>query len=110
MNSLERGSLKAVLAYGKVYGCFLDASNHVDHAILFEKLLHRNLPSAAIVRRLQLKVRWCNEHSDSFSISNGVHQGGVLSLILFTIYLLTALEKNDVGCLWKHHDYVGAVC
>ena len=33
-------------------------------------------------------------------------------MILFTIYigdLLTALEKNGVGCFWNHH-YVGAVC
>ena len=50
--------------------------------------------------------------SDPFSTSNGVRQGGVLSPILFTIYiddLLTTLENNGVGCFWKHH-YVGAVC
>ena len=105
----------------QVYGCFLDASkafDRVDHVLFFEKLLHRNLPPA-IVRLLlswyssqRLKVRWCNDHSDSFSTSNDVRQGGVLSPILFAIYiddLLTALEKNGVGRFWKHH-YVGAVC
>ena len=105
----------------QVYGCFLDASkafDRVNYVLLFEKLLQRNLPPA-IVRLLlswyssqQLKVRWCNDLSDPFSTSNGVRQGGVLSPILFTIYiddLLTTLENNGVGCFWKHH-YVGAVC
>ena len=57
-------------------------------------------------------VRWSNNFSEPFNTSNGVHQGGVLSPILFTIYiddLLSALECNGVGCFWKHH-FVGAVC
>ena len=38
-----------------------------------------------------------------FSVSNGVRQGGILSLILFTIYLddlLTDLSNLGVGCFW----------
>ena len=41
-----------------------------------------------------------------------MRQGGVLSPILFTIYiddLLNALDDNGVGCYWKHH-FVGAGC
>ena len=40
-------------------------------------------------------------------------QGGVLSPILFTVYiydLLLALEKKGVGCYWSNHfQIVGAV-
>ena len=48
-------------------------------------------------------VRWKNAFSDSFPISNGVRQGGVLSPILFTIYtddLLDDLQNRGVGCFW----------
>ena len=51
-----------------------------------------------------MAVRWNNEYSDSFGVSNGVKQGGVLSPILFCIYidnLLMSLKKNDIGC----HNY-----
>ena len=44
-----------------------------------------------------------------FSISNGVRQGGP---ILFTVYmndLLADLEKQGIGCYWKHH-FDGDVC
>ena len=47
-----------------------------------------------------MAVRWNNEYSDSFGVSNGVKQGGVLSPILFCIYidnLLMSLKKNDIG-------------
>ena len=59
----------------------------------------------------QLKVRWSNNFSEPFNTSNGVCQGGVLSPILFTIYidLLSALECNGVVCFWNHH-FVSAVC
>ena len=92
--------------------------DRVDHALLFEKLLDRNLPP--VITRLllswyssqQLKVRWSHNFSDPFPTTNGVRQGGVLSPILFTIYiddLLRSLEVSGIGCFQKHY-YVGSVC
>ena len=77
-----------------VYACFLDASKAFDlvnHKILFEKIIHRNLPAYFIRfflswhKEQRMCVRWGNTLSDSFPVSNGVRQGGVLSPILFTI-------------------------
>ena len=68
-----------------VFGCFLDACkvfDRVDHYLLFEKLLSRNLPPA-IVRTLlfwyseqEVSVLWNKTSSEKFTISNGVRQGG----------------------------------
>ncbi len=109
---MQRGS--------RVYGCFLDATKAfdlVDHGILFKKLIARNMPP--IITRVLLTwyrdhrmcVRWNNSLSQTFPVSNGVRQGGVLSPILFTIYvddLLCGLERLGVGCHWKS-AFVGAV-
>ena len=66
-----------------------------------------------VITRALLKIRVSisrnNCSSDKFSVSNGVRQGGVLSFILFTIYIDDELEKSSVGCYWNQH-FVGAVC
>ena len=104
-----------------VYGCFLDASkafDRVNHSIIFDRLLQHDL-SPVITRALlnwysdqNVCVSWNGKFSNKFSVSNGVRQGGVLSPILFTVYidnLLTELEKKGVGCHWNNH-FVGALC
>jgi len=57
------------------------------------------------------KIVWALVPLRSVSISNGVRQGGVLSPIMFTVYLddlLADLESSGVGCFWNQH-FVGAV-
>ncbi len=48
----------------------------------------------------KLQVNWSDHISNMFSVSNGVEQNGVLSLISFSVYLdglLTKLNKKGVG-------------
>ena len=93
-----------------VYGLFLDASKAFDRINfhkLFRKLIDIKLP-AIYVRSLlnnytnsKLQVKWNNVKTDTFKCSNGVKQGGVLSPILFSIYvddLLKELRVNSTGC------------
>ena len=50
--------------------------------------------------------------SDPFGVTNGVRQGGVLSPVLFTVYLdelLQRLSALAIGCHVGHH-YVGSLC
>ena len=61
-----------------------------------------------------MRVSWNSKKSDEFPVSNGVRQGGVLSPILFTVYiivddLLLELERQGIGCYWNKH-FVGAIC
>ena len=93
-----------------VFACFLDASKAFDkvcHFTLFSKLLARGLP--ILVLRLIvfmyttqcIAVRWGHCQSPSFAITNGVRQGGVLSPILFSIYmdeLSGSLDECNIGC------------
>ena len=99
-----------------VSAMFLDASkafDKVDHDFLFKKLILRNVPLCFIrllrywYKTQMMKVRWNNYFSDSFLVSNGVRQGGILSLYLFSLYiddLTFNLNTVKSGC------YVGNNC
>ena len=86
---------------GNVFNVMLDASKTFDCVnllTLFTMLLERDM-SPIFLRFLmsnycnqQMKVKWSNLTSDTFSTSNGVRQGCVLSPILFNVYLFELIE------------------
>ncbi len=101
----------------EVFVCVMDlkkAFDTVQHSVLFRKLLNRGIP-AIYIRLLMIiyskqsaNVRWNNEVSENFSISNGVKQGAVLSAILFCVYiddLFQILRRNKSGCWVKGQFY-----
>ena len=93
-----------------VYGLLLDATkafDRINFVKLFNVLLARNICPLIcrlllfMYTRQKLRIRWNGEFSDGFSVSNGVKQGGVISPILFCVYideLLVKLENSGVGC------------
>ena len=94
----------------QVFLCLLDATaafDRVQYVKLFKLLRSRNLCPIVCRFLLQLYtcqticIRWGNSMSSSVNISNGVKQGGVMSPILFTVYidvLLERLAKCGDGC------------
>ena len=95
---------------GNVYATLLDASkafDHVQYEQLFRLIIDRNV-CASVARLLAFmytnqscRIKWSLSISSTFSVNNGVKQGGVLSPLLFNIYidvLLKRLEENHVGC------------
>ena len=112
------GLLKIVSSHyvqqgSKVRCALLDMSkafDMVDHGYLFDLLLLRELPYPVLRFLIQwyshqrLQIRWKGTLSSTFSVANGVQQGGILSPILFTVYideLLQWLTNIGVGCHWK---------
>ena len=93
-----------------VHVMLLDASKAFDcvnHLTLFRTLLEKGLCPLVVRVVLQmhicqlLTVRWNSAHSKTFSASNGVKQGGILSPIFFSIYtdkMLDALSRCGSGC------------
>ena len=108
-------TLKQVIEYynqrsSPVYVCYLDASkafDRINHWCLFKKLSTRTVDP--ILLRLLISwycnqtfcVRWGNITSLFFTVSNGVRQGGIMSPILFNVYmddLSHKLNKSRIGC------------
>ena len=99
-----------VAQQSSVYLCFLDASkafDRVNHFKLFDKLLKKGAPGY-LVRILiywyssqKMSIRWGSMISESFNVSNGVRQGGILSPYLFNLYmddLSSRLKSHYAGC------------
>ena len=57
-----------------------------------------------------LDVRWNHQKSNSFSVTNGVKQGGIISTVFFCIYidnLLEILKISGLGC-YVGYNFCGA--
>ena len=103
-----------------VYTLFLDASKAFDrvHYIkLFRLLISRGMNIMFVKFLLKLytnqtlRVNWQNSLSDQFYVTNGVRQGGVLSPVLFIVYineLLQLLRNSGCGCYVGPH-FLGAL-
>ena len=103
-----------------VYLIMLDASkafDRVQYIKLFRLLIKRGM--CAMYSRFLgnmylnqcLRVKWNSNFSDNFDVINGVKQGGVLSPLLFCIYideLFIRLRKSRIGC-HIGNIYAGAV-
>ena len=102
----------------EVFSCCMDmtkAFDLVQHSLLFRKLLQAGLPTIFIRLLLVIyikqfaNVKWNNSYSSMFSLRNGVHQGGVLSAILYCLYvdgLFKELRVSGYGC-WVNGNYHG---
>ena len=105
-------------------GCYmlmLDASiafDRVEYVRLFTLLRERAL--CPVVLRLIMnmyvnqciQIKWNCMISEKYGIANGAKQGGVLSLILFGIYmvnLIKRLKDRNIGCKIGN-NYVGVFC
>jgi hypothetical protein len=108
-------TLKSVIEYYKcqnspVFSCFLDASkafDRVNHWILFKKLKEKCVPIIIIrillywYRDQDMCVKWGNNISEHFKVTNGVRQGSLLSPKLFALYvdrLSNLLLDSRIGC------------
>ena len=103
-----------------VIASFLDCSKAFDkisHAGLFLKLIERNVPLCFInllvywMSNLTSQCRWQGFLSDSYAVTSGVKQGGVLSPIFFNVYindLILKLKNAGCGC-YINKKFFGAI-
>jgi len=96
--------------------CSMDLSKAFDKInfnMLFNKLMDRKVPRFFIeiliswYEKLNSVVRWNDVISNSFNVTSGVRQGGILSPILFAVCvddLLTKLGNSKMGC------FISALC
>ena len=92
---------------GNVFSCLLDASkafDRVHYGKLNNILLSKKLPICMLLDcyiRQESRASWSSYYTNYFTMFNGVKQGGgVLSAILFTLYLdklLIRLKNSNIA-------------
>jgi hypothetical protein len=99
-----------------VFCTMLDATkafDRVQYCKLFNMLIDRDMPFVTLRLLLNMytshvtQVMWNGICSSPFLVKNGVKQGGIVSPLLFCVYLdglLKMLKDSKVGC------YVGRLC
>ena len=108
-------TVRSVIEYFTKHGstvnvCLLDMSkafDKVNHHGLYIKLVKRNVPCQFInviinwYSKCYATVRWNDCFSQIFDVCCGVRQGGVLSPVLFAIYvddIIVELKSSQEGC------------
>ena len=59
-----------------------------------------------------INIKWNECYSKTFRASNGVRQGGIISPVLFNLYmdkLITQLKREDIGC-HIGNKFIGCLC
>ena len=94
--------------------CCFDISkafDKVNHDCLFFKLIERSTPLCFVnilknwYGKLFSRVRWSNILSSEFLVNSGIRQGGILSPLLFSVYINSLLIKLD-----KYGCFINGIC
>jgi len=112
--------LKEILAYytvdgGSAFCTLFDATKAFDrgnYCKLFTKLMSRNIPRKYLRLLLNMytssvaRVSWNGIFSQSFTVENGVRQGGVVSPVLFCLYIDGLLQRLLRGSIVLSVQYM----
>ena len=84
------------MALDTIFVTFINASkafDKIDFWLLFQKLIRKDFP-VFIIKIIaywychqEMHVRWGSTSTSSFHVLNGVNQGGILSPMLFNVYM-----------------------